>query len=188
MRGKRQPERDEIVVPDVVAMAQEEASGLRFVPGEFQWVDLDSIEPHPRNANEGDVGAIAEAVDEVGFFGLMYVREIAPGRFQLLDGEHRWLALRQKHGVRGPCWVMDVPDDEAALRILTVQNRSVRLGRDRLDVQIENLTTLAGSPSGLAGTGFDGDDLDALIAELGPAPVLAPDPPPATGVRRRADP
>lgn len=162
-------------------MASEAASGLRFVPGRFEWLDLDVIEPHPRNANEGDVGAIAEAVDAIGFYGVMYVRPLDAGRYQLLDGEHRWLALRQKQGMRAPCWVMDVPDDETALRILTVQNRSVRLGRDRLDVLIDNLTDLAHTDLGLDGVGYDGDDLDALLAELAPPPIRAlPAPPPAS--------
>jgi len=57
-------------------------------------------------------------------------------------------------------------DDEAALRILLADNRTARLGSDNEAALAELLTELAGTERGLAGTGFDGDDLDTLLNDL----------------------
>lgn len=170
-RGSPPPPPD--IDPDLVAFATEQANGLRFIPGRLEWVPLAQLVPHPRNANDGDVGAITESIEEVGFYGLILCRPMGD-EFQILAGEHRWRALQAEGGLRGPCWVMDV-DDETALRILN-DNRFTRLGHDRLDVLSQNLAELARTPTGLHGTGFDGDDLDAILRELDPGEPFRPAP------------
>lgn len=61
-------------------------------------------------------------------------------------------------------WV-DV-DDERARRILVADNRTTRLGHDDPEALASLLTELAETEGGLDGTGFDGDDLDALLVDL----------------------
>ena len=65
-------------------------------------------------------------------------------------------------------WV-DV-DLDGEKRILLADNRTSRLGNDNPNALAELLAELAGTDKGLSGTGFDGDDLDALISELAGMP------------------
>lgn len=60
-------------------------------------------------------------------------------------------------------WV-DV-DDETAVRVLLADNRTNDVASYDNAVLAEILAELAAGP-GLEGTGYDGDDLDALIADL----------------------
>jgi DNA modification methylase len=64
-------------------------------------------------------------------------------------------------------WV-DV-DDETAVRVLLADNRTNDVASYDNAVLAEILSELASGP-GLEGTGYDGDDLDALIADLGGEP------------------
>lgn len=60
----------------------------------LELVDIDALEPHPSNPNEGDVGAIVDLIVHNGWFGqtLVQAREGLPDR--IFVGEHRWRALR----------------------------------------------------------------------------------------------
>jgi DNA modification methylase len=65
-----------------------------------------------------------------------------------------------------PVLWLDVEDD-ARDRLLASLNESTRRGRNDESKLVALLTGLAQQPRGLEGTGFDGDDLDALIAAMG---------------------
>lgn len=170
--------------PELLATASEAAGGVRFVPGEFMWLPLEELEPHPWNPNEGDLGALADSIDTVGFYGVVYVqhRDRAPsGKYRLLDGEHRWRDLLRRQAPTVPCWVMDL-DVEDALRVLASSHRIPRLGRERPEAVASVLDELASTDRCYAGTGWDGDDHDMVRSELeqltAPPPTRAPDPPP----------
>src|SRR5213592_365928 len=64
----------------------------------FEELPLDSIEPNPRQPREVfDPDALAElvaSIREVGVLQPVVVREIDPGRYQLIMGERRWRASR----------------------------------------------------------------------------------------------
>lgn len=125
-------------------------------------VAADALKTHPRNANQGDVGAIHESIVTNGFWGTI-VAQRSTG--YVLAGNHRLMAARQAGATEVPVAWVDV-DDEAALRILLADNRTTRLGQDDPNVLATLLQELAVSDAGLAGTGYDGDDLDALIQGL----------------------
>ena len=58
-------------------------------------------------------------------------------------------------------------DDATAERIVLGDNRTNRLGRDDTRVLLDMLQRVANDPLvGLDGTGWDGDDLDELLARL----------------------
>lgn len=132
-----------------------------LIDQEYELVPVVDLTPHPANFNEGDIGVIHESVEANGFYGAI-VAQRSTG--YVLAGNHRLVAAGQAGIEQVPVLWVDV-DDSQALRILTVDNRSTRLGHDRVDDLIDVLTSLAMEDIGLAGTGFDGDDLDALIAE-----------------------
>src|SRR3954454_9730521 len=77
---------------------------------------LDSIEPNPRQPREVfDPDALAELVTsirEVGILQPVVVREVDPGRYQLIMGERRWRASRDAGLQTIPAIIRDTPDDD----------------------------------------------------------------------------
>lgn len=123
---------------------------------------LASLKPHPRNPNQGDVGAISESIDAHGFYGQVIAQQSTR---TILAGEHRWRAAKAAGMAEIPVTWVDV-DDEQALRIVLVDNRSSELAfRDPAGL-VELLQELAQTPLALTGTGYDADALDELLADL----------------------
>jgi ParB family chromosome partitioning protein len=91
----------------------------------FDEVPLDSIEPNPRQPREVfDPDALAELVTsirEVGILQPVVVRELDPGRYQLIMGERRWRASREAGLETVPAIIRDTPDD-ALLRDALLEN------------------------------------------------------------------
>lgn len=128
----------------------------------YEVVPLDTIEPHPENVNEGDVGAICESLDALGFYGACLVQESSR---RILAGEHRWRAAQAEGMTEIPVLWVDVDDDDAT-RIMLGDNRLARLGRNNEAMLSRVLADLAQRPGGFAGTGYDPDDLDRLLRGL----------------------
>lgn len=91
----------------------------------FDEVPLDSIEPNPRQPREVfDPDALAElvtSIKEVGVLQPIVVRELDPGRYQLIMGERRWRASREAGLEAVPAIIRDTPDD-ALLRDALLEN------------------------------------------------------------------
>ena len=109
----------------------------------------------------GDVGAIEESIKQNGFFGACVVQKST--RF-ILAGNHRYLAAREAGLGDVPVLWVDV-DDDRALRILLVDNRTNDEASYNREALAELLSELAGN-SDLLGTGYDASDLDNLIKDL----------------------
>lgn len=96
------------------------ASGARF-----DEVPIEAIEPNPRQPREAfDEAAQAElvtSVREVGVLQPVVVRELTPGRYQLVMGERRWRACREAGLETIPAIIRDTPDD-ALLRDALLEN------------------------------------------------------------------
>lgn len=153
---------------------------------------LDSIQHLPRNPKQHDVGAIVVAMREFGVLDPIAVNERTGHD---LDGNGRLKALRAMmaenrrrppRGVRldqDGMWLIPVvtgirlsPMDEerAAIALNRVQDLG---GYDNTDL-LEVLSDLA-SADRLEGTGYDGDDVDALFRKLNKpekAPPVQPGP------------
>lgn len=125
-------------------------------------VPLNLLKPHPRNVNQGDFGAIMESVQTNGFYGTIVANKRTG---HILAGNHRYAVAKQMGYDTIPVAWVDV-DDEEEIRILVADNRTTRLGNDDEAALSALLAELAGTPTGLTGTGFDGDDLDRMIADL----------------------
>ena len=56
-------------------------------------VPLGDLRPHPKNPNQGDVGAIVESIETVGFYGTVTAQKPRNGRKhgRILAGEHRYV-------------------------------------------------------------------------------------------------
>jgi hypothetical protein len=130
--------------------------------GASEMVSTAKLKVHPRNVNEGDLGAIDESIGENGFYGALVVQRSTG---HVLVGNHRLKAARTRGIKQVPVIYVDV-DDERAMKILLADNRTARLGYDDEAGLRDVLLELAEGP-GLTGTGYSGDDLDDLIQKLG---------------------
>jgi hypothetical protein len=127
-------------------------------------VPLSQLHPHPANPNQGDLGLLAGLIDANGFAVPVLAQESTG---IIIDGEHRWVAARQAGMSALPVVWLDV-DDDTRDRLLASLNESTRRGMNDEAKLIALLSGLAGTPKGLAGAGFDGDDLDDMIARQNP--------------------
>jgi hypothetical protein len=113
-------------------------------------VDLDDLQPHPRNTRRGDVDAIAESLMT---FGQVRPIVVQSSTSYVVAGNHLLRAAREI-GWKQVAAVRVELDDDEALRYLLADNRIPELGG--LDELLR-----AGR---LQGTGYSPDDVDDLRA------------------------
>jgi hypothetical protein len=90
-----------------------------------QVIALDQLEAHPSNSNvmpAGYLDKLAGHIERSGRYPPLIVRPLDAGRFQILDGHHRVLALRRLGRTEAQCVVWAV-DDAEALVLLATLNR-----------------------------------------------------------------
>ena len=137
---------------------------MRIIQGQNETVPIDALKPHPRNPRQGDIGAIHESIQTNGFYGSVLAQKTTG---YILAGNHRWQAMTQAGADTIPVTWIDV-DDDHALRILLADNRTNDMATYNdhdLTQLLEQLITETGT---LAGTGFDGDELDNLLTTFQP--------------------
>lgn len=143
----------------------------------IEYMRLDEILRNPANPKDHDLSALAESLERFGFVSPMGINEetgkllwghgrlddlvafMDEGRPALggiqVDGDGMWKApvVRGVH--------LDAEDGTA---YLVADNRQVELGGWNEPKLVETLIRIAGGDGrGLRGTGYDGDDVDALI-------------------------
>ncbi len=128
-------------------------------------VPLADLVPHPRNPRQGDVGAIHESIARNGFYGALVVQRSTG---HILAGNHRYMAAKQAGATELPVTYVDV-DDDTALRILLADNRTSDLATNDPAVLSDLLKDILATQGSLEGTGYDGDALDELLADLAPS-------------------
>jgi hypothetical protein len=150
-----------------VALAETEAHVSEgFDPVPFHLADqtydpdipLKLLHEHPDNPNLGDVEAIAESLDQHGFYGAVIVQRSTGA---IVAGNHRFRSALRKGAATLPGFWLDIDDDEAA-RILAVDNRTTHLATFDEAKLVALLTSAAETPRGLAGTGYDDKALNVL--------------------------
>jgi ParB-like chromosome segregation protein Spo0J len=123
-----------------------------------EMVSVDAISQHPENANNGDVEAISESIEVNGFFAPMLVQRSTG---YIMVGNHRYQAALELDMHEVPVIFLNVSDAEAK-RIMVADNRTSRLGFDdeaQLGLLLDDLYA---TDIGLAGTGFDYQDLEKI--------------------------
>lgn len=135
---------------------------MRIINQSIELVSLDKLRPHPKNPHQGDVGAIYESIEANGFYGVV-VAQRSTG--YILAGNHRYMAAEHAGATEVPVVWVDV-DDDHALRILLADNRTTWLGNDDPEALARLLQEIADTAGTLDGTGYSGDDLDELLADL----------------------
>ena len=124
-------------------------------------VPIDTVRPHPKNARQGDVGAICASIERFGFLGSILARQ-SDGA--ILAGAHRWQAAKALGLTEIPVSWIEC-DEAEALAIILADNRSHDLGSYD-DARLAALLseTLDGDPEALEAAGYDGDDLAEMLA------------------------
>lgn len=127
-------------------------------------VDIDSIFPHPKNANIGNVDAIKESIETNGVYRPVVVSRLSK---RILAGNHTYKAMRELKYRAIDVVFLDglTPDDE--IRIMLADNRVAQLGSMDVVGMVELLDVLRES-SDLTGTGWDDAAYDAMVASLQP--------------------
>lgn len=121
-----------------------------------------ALQLHPHNARQGDVGAICQSLEAHGQYRPLVVQRSTN---HVLAGNHTLQAMQALGWTEADVTYIDVDDDQA-LRILLVDNRANDLATYDNSVLTDLLEALVRSEFGLEGTGFDGSDLDDLLAEF----------------------
>ena len=126
-------------------------------------VAVSKLHLHPDNPRQGDVGAIVESIEANGWYGTL-VAQKSTGR--VLAGNHRLQAAQALDMKEVPVYWVDVEDNEAQ-RILLAHNRTSDLATYDDNILADLLKDMAlNQENGLTGTGYDGDDLDDLLADI----------------------
>ena len=131
---------------------------------EYTIVDIDSVEAHPKNVRQGDIGAISESLKAHGQYRPIVVDKRTS---RILAGNHTWKAAKALGWQQINAGFIETKDDDEALRILLADNRTTDLASYDDSGLAELLKQLADTEIGLEGTAFDGDDLDTLLKDLG---------------------
>lgn len=139
---------------------------FRLGPQEFDpAIPVEAISEHPRNPNQGDVGAIHQSMAAHGFVGAILVQRSTG---YVIDGNHTYRTAVGQGATHVPGFYVDVDDDEA-LGILMDKNHTARLGADDLALAAALLMDLR-SRGNMPAT-YDDDDLQQIMEDLnGPNP------------------
>jgi hypothetical protein len=128
-----------------------------------EWVPVDDLRPHPRNARNGDIDAIAESLRVNGQFRPIVVAQDGT----ILAGNHTYMAAMslgrtEIAAVRLPLH----PDSPEAIRVLLADNHTADLGQYDDGLLVSLLRDLEEAEGGLYGTGYDSDDIVGLLDKI----------------------
>lgn len=121
-------------------------------------VPVDTLEPHPENARQGDIGAIAESLRVNGIYRPLVVQASSN---LILKGNNTWHAVKSMGWETVPVVFLDV-DDEEAKRVLLADNRLADKAGYYNTILAEVLIDL----DSLDGTGFTPTDIDDILKDL----------------------
>jgi len=134
----------------------------RSIIEELAHVPIDELREHPRNPNEGDVGAILESFEANGFFEPLVVERRTN---TVLSGNHRLKACHIAGLDPVPVVYVGTRDDAHATRVLLSAN-AIAAKAHREPEALSTLLYELEHTDGLEGTGYTGDDLDQLLSDL----------------------
>jgi len=132
---------------------------------EFATIDIGTIEPHPKNVRQGDIGAISESLKAHGQYKPIVVDRRTN---QILAGNHTWRAAKSLGWSQIAVGFIETKDDDDATRILLADNRTTDLASYDDAGLAGLLKELIASDDGLEGTLFNDEDLNELLVDAQP--------------------
>lgn len=147
-------------------------------------VDIDAVQCHPENYNNGDVDSIVASIETVGFYNVIKV-QAATG--YIVAGNHSWMACKELGAEKVPVVYLDITDAQARQMMLG-DNWIASMAKPD-NGQMLALIKRIEEESGLYGTGVSESDVLTLEAltkmtnehdEFGQWPTICTTVPPAT--------
>lgn len=120
-------------------------------------VAIDSVQPFPNNPRQGDIGALSESLRHLGQFRPIVVNQQTN---RILVGNHTWYAAKSLGWTEIAVVTVNLSEDAEAALVL-IDNRTSDLATYDDDALLALLTSTS-----LVGTGFSGDDIDELLADV----------------------
>lgn len=124
--------------------------------------DVSKLTPHPDNPRNGDIEMIGESIDAHGFYGAV-IAQTSTGR--ILAGNHRYHAALERGATQLPVVWVDIDDDDAAALMLADNRTSDQAKND--EALLAGLLQKLAADRGLQGTGYNDDDLSAILESVG---------------------
>lgn len=125
---------------------------------EAKSVDIKTLKHYEHNARRGNVDVLAQSLEVHGQYRPIVVQKSTN---YILAGNHLVQAATKLGWEKVDVVFVDV-DDDAARKIVLIDNRSAELG----EFDVEALVSLLSEVDDLIGTGYGIDDLDDLFVEL----------------------
>lgn len=121
---------------------------------QLRWVDVEALRPNDWNPNSMDAFMFEKAIASIRQFGFVdpvTCRSLNPG-YEIIDGEHRWLAAKQE-GLRTiPIFDLGIVDDDTAIQLTIVLNETRgQVDPRRLGILLRDLASRS-SPERLLST------------------------------------
>lgn len=110
-------------------------------------VDINDLQPHPANPNNGDLDAVAESIQVNGMYRPIYAQTSTR---TILAGHTTWGACHELGATHVPVLWLDI-DDKTALKIVLADNKTAHLAT--LDPALEAAALLS-LDDDLDGTGY----------------------------------
>lgn len=121
-------------------------------------VPIDSVKPHHRNYNRGDVEAIKESILTVGMYRPIYVDKATD---EILGGNHTWEACKDLGSELIPIIRLDVSDAEA-IKVMVGDNHIAALALPD-NWELVSLLSELQLNDNLYGTGYTERDVEVLV-------------------------
>lgn len=141
---------------------------LRFHAGlQAEWVPANSLRQHPRNANNGDVEALAASLQVNGCYRAVLAssRDAGSGEHYVCAGNTLYEALLSLGAQMIPVSWLDCKTEVQELRIVAVDNEMARRGIMDPGLEIEMMEILMESDLGLLGSGYTDEDYAQKVAD-----------------------
>lgn len=146
----------------------ESIESLRHPTLEIQDIPIDSIELDKANPNEVPervMEALRVAITEDGFLQPIVVRPLdKEGKYRMIDGEHRYLILRDAGVETVPAVIDDTTEDEGRMRLLTLNGLRGRPDPVRQAKVLSYLIDQLGEDEMRRRLGMEEDDMAAVLA------------------------
>ena len=136
---------------------------------------ISQLKFYPGNARRGDIDLIAESLERLGQYKPVVVNtdgkcpELAD---TILAGNHTVMAAQRLGGDEVDVHLVDL-DADTAKRVVIVDNKA----NDEATYEVEELVNLLTELPDLEATGFDRDELDAMLEALDDLEAEVPDKP-----------
>lgn len=163
----------------------ESVESLRRVRLEVEEIAVSSISPDPENPNEfpeGTLEALRADIEARGFVQPIVVRPDGDDHYTIVDGEHRWRAVRDLGRETIPCVVDELQETEGRLRLLAMNRLRGQANPTLLAAAVVDLAERVGEDELRERLAMDdeeyaiataGADVDESVASIEPTVTLS---------------